>query len=279
MKKLVSLFVAVLLFAVAAVPFAMSASAEPATFVVSHYNDTAVEGACVVFTEEYTACTWWLHIAFTPVEGEENTYEVTQIVNGLSDGSGVPLAIPEGGFVYALNSGNNWGDLTQAAIDAGNLESQWWYGNYQADPEYYTTNFNNALTNSMIAVAQTWSVGDKFVITGIDLNGVELPVSSTDIMWYDEGFTCTSTYEPFADGSLLPEESEIPEEPSEEPSEEPEEEPDAESEPVANESNGEASSVPAEEDPSNNTWIYIAVAVAAVVVVVILVVVFTKKKK
>ena len=162
MKRIISVFAVALLLVMAFASFAVSA--EESTFHVTHYNDSAAEGACVIFTETYSGGGWWIHVAFAPVEGKENTYEIVEMVNGVSDGSGVPLEIPEGGFVYGLNTGNNWGDLTQAAIDAGNFESQWWYGNYQQDQEYYTTNFVNEATKAMITTTTSWVVGDVFVI-------------------------------------------------------------------------------------------------------------------
>lgn len=278
MKKLISLFVAALLLVVAVVPFALSASAEAAPFHVTHYNDSSAEGACVVFTESYSGGGWWCHIAFSPVEGKENTYEIVEIVNGLPDGSASALSIPEGGFVYALNSGNNWGDLTQAAIDAGTLESQWWYANYQQNEEYYTTNFQNASTNAMITTIGGWSVGDMFVINGLDLENLTMPTSTPDLKWYEEGYTCTATYDLAVDGDLLPSESE-PADDSSAPADD-KSEPADESVP-ANDASAPAAnnSGSAEEPASNNTWIFVAAAVAAVVVVVVVVLVVTKKKK
>ena len=74
-------------------------------FWVTHYNDGAVEGSGVIFTEADTAGGWWLHVAFAPVE---EGYQIVEISNGLSNGSGAKVAVPEGGFVWAANYGNNY---------------------------------------------------------------------------------------------------------------------------------------------------------------------------
>jgi hypothetical protein len=282
MKKIVSLMMVVMLLAVTAIPLSLFASAEAAPFNVTHFNNSEVEGACVIFTTSYSGCAWWAHVAFSPVDGEENMFEIVEIVNGLGDGGGTPLDIPEGGFVYALNSGNNWGDLTQAAIDAGNLESQWWYANYLQDEEYYTTNFQNTATQDMITAMGTWAVGDKFVFEGLNLDTLEVPTSTSDILWYEEGYTSTATYAPAVDSDLLPSESDPTDEST------PADESDTDDKSVADVSEPlETSEVPetSENDESssvNLVLVYVACGVAAViavVVVVVIVVIVIKKKK
>ncbi|MBO5401648.1 MAG: hypothetical protein J6A85_00575 [Clostridia bacterium] len=279
MKKLVSLMMVVMLLAVAVVPFSLSASAEATTFNVTHFNNSDVEGACVIFTTAYSGCTWWAHVAFAPVEGKENTYEIVEILNGLGDGSGAPLTIPEGGFVYGVNGGNNWADLAQAAIDAGNLESQWWYSAYQADQEYYTTNFQNAATQAMITALGSWAVGDMFVFEGLNLDTLEVPTSTPDINWYDEGYTSTATYAPATNSDILPPESTPADEsdPADESTPADESVPANESVPADTSASDDVSK--GDNEGGSNTWIYIAVAVVVVAVVAVVVVVVAKKKK
>ena len=212
MKKVVSLLVsvliAVLLTAFAVVP----ASAEEDVFWFSAYNDTMIEGAGVVFNKPFTDCTWWILVAFAPVEGADNAYEITAMVDGVADGSASPLDVPEGGFVYGLNTGNDWASIVEQAKAAGNLESQWWYSSYQNDPDYYSTNFVNDACNSMIATVRTWSVGDKFVITGIDFETNTPPTSTPDLAWYSDDYVCVATYSVYTGGTELPPESDIPDE-------------------------------------------------------------------
>ncbi len=174
-------------------------------FFVSHYNDTSAEGAGVIFTEAYSGAAWWCHVSFKPVEGKAGVYEVVEIANGLADGSGVPLAIPEGGFVYGVNSGNNWGDLVDQHTAAGTLEEQWWYASYQADPEYYTTNFaKNAAVLASIEIANSMTVGSKWYFQGVDLEGKTVPTSTPDKKWYTEGYVCTAKIGAYVDGAVLP---------------------------------------------------------------------------
>ena len=275
MKRIISVFAVALLLVAAFASFAVSA--EESTFHVTHYNDSGAEGACVVFTEAYSGGGWWIHVAFAPVEGKENTYEIVETVNGTGDGSAAPLEVPEGGFVYGLNTGNNWGDLTQAAIDAGNFESQWWYGNYQQDQEYYTTNFVNEATRAMIATATTWMVGDIFVINGLDLEGLTVPTSTPDTKWYDEGYVCTATYSAATDDSQLPAESD----PEAESTPADESKPADESVPAdtsapANNSADNSADAPAE---GGNTTLWIVLGVVGAVVVVAVIVIVSKKKK
>ena len=150
-------------------------SEEPAAtaqmFWVTHYNDGFQEGAGSIFTETDTAGGWWIHVAFKPVEGAENTYEITEITNGLADGSAATVALPEGGFVWAANYGNDYPTINPgdpSAID------------YTSDN---CTNFINYAT--------TWAVGDQFVIEGVDFENV--PTSTPDVKWYEAEYICTAT--------------------------------------------------------------------------------------
>ena len=83
---------------------------EAEMFWVTHFNDGSSEGAGAIFTETDTAGGWWIHVAFAPaqVEDLENVYEIVELTNGLSDGSATTVAVPEGGFVWAINTGNNY---------------------------------------------------------------------------------------------------------------------------------------------------------------------------
>ena len=137
---------------------------------LTHYNNGTVEGSGVVYNETDTAGGWWLHVAFKPVDGEDGVYEIAEITNGIADGSAAVVAVPEGGFVYALNTGNNY-------TSTGGI------------------NYTSTSCNNMIADAQTWKVGDKFTFTGIDLEDfTEVPTSTEGTDWYDPSYVCTATY-------------------------------------------------------------------------------------
>lgn len=111
MKKLIALILAALLVVPAV--FVVSASADSKAepnwkpFFLTHFNNSTVEGAGVIMTAAYGDAGWWIHAALAPVAGLENVYEVVSLSDGTPDGHGVAQAIPEGGFVYALNYGND----------------------------------------------------------------------------------------------------------------------------------------------------------------------------
>lgn len=148
-------------------------------FFVTHFNDGFSEGAGAIFTQEDTAGGWWIHVSFKPVEGKENGWEIVEIVSqGLADGTSTPLAIPEGGFVWASNYGNDWTTINPD------------------DPE--AINYVNETCTNAIQTALTWKVGDQFVINGLDLEGENVPTSTPDLKWYDANYVCTSTYAPLA---------------------------------------------------------------------------------
>lgn len=147
---------------------------------VTHYNTLANEGAGVILSSGYSGGNWWFHISFKPVEGQEGVYEVVDINDGLaSAGGGSPLEIPKGGFVYALNAGNDYpgtGDTSR--------------------PDYTT----KACSDSLEA-ARSWKKGDKLTFSGIDFeNFTEVPTTTPDVNWYEDGdydyreYVCTATF-------------------------------------------------------------------------------------
>ncbi|MBQ1254429.1 MAG: hypothetical protein IIX91_01455 [Clostridia bacterium] len=153
---------------------------EAKTFWLTHFGDASVEGAGSIFTQSYSGAAWWFHVAFVPVtvEGAENVYEIVAISNGLSEGSATPLDIPEGGFVWAINTGNNY-----PAINADG-----------SGIDYTSPN-----CSAMVADAQLWRVGDKIQLNGLDLEGLTVPTETADTMWYDDAYVCTATWAPIND--------------------------------------------------------------------------------
>ncbi len=152
---------------------------------LTHYNNNTVEGSGVVFTEAYTGAGWWYHVAFAPVEGSKNAYEIVAVSDGTPDGNGVAQALPEGGFVYCLNYGNNYGDV-----------------------DYTSENVNNMIAD----VKDNWKIGDKFVFKGIDFANKTVPTTTPDVEWYKDGeYVCTAqykVYEPAIDDVETDDESE-----------------------------------------------------------------------
>ena len=150
---------------------------------VSHFDNTTVEGAGVIFTDnaKNTNYAWRIHAVFAPIAGVENGYEVVDIINYLeasADKVTKTPVIPEGGFAYNLNYGNDYPSL--------NMDG----------PDYTSPNCNN-----MIADALTWKVGDKFVFEGLDLEGKTVPTSTPDTNWYDDAYVCTAKYAAYVPGA------------------------------------------------------------------------------
>lgn len=151
---------------------------EAETFWLTHYGDSTVEGAGSIFTASYSGAAWWLHVAFVPVEVEdlENVYEIVAISDGIEGGTATPLDIPEGGFVWAINVGNNYPELGMGDTD-----------------------YTSPGCNAMVASGRLWKVGDKIQFTGIDLEGLTVPTETPDTPWYDDAYVCTATWAPIND--------------------------------------------------------------------------------
>ena len=150
------------------------------TFWVTHFNNTGAEGAGSIFTQEYTGCGWWVHASFKPVEGLENVYELVEKSDGASNGTGTPLAIPEGGFVYAVNTGNNYIDINKDEHDV---------------------NFKNKGSSDSMSAIRALRIGDKVRFSGLNLETMRVPTTTEYIDYYSEGYVCTAQYEKYVDGS------------------------------------------------------------------------------
>lgn len=178
MKQSLSLLLMLCMLLSVIAPTAVIAepSAETEVFWLTHYNDGKVEGSGVIFTSEDTAGGWWLHVAFAPIDGVKNAYEIVEISNGVADGLASPVAVPEGGFVWASNYGNDYPSLGMGDTD---------YTNY---------NCTAAITRAF-----AWAVGDQFVIEGVDFETI--PTSTPETLWYDDAYVCTSTITPYGETS------------------------------------------------------------------------------
>ena len=148
---------------------------ETSMFWISHFNDGFVEGSGVIFPTTDAAGGWWLHVAFKPVEveGLENVYEIVEITNGLADGSAATVAVPEGGFVWAANTGNNYPAI---------------------NPDGSGIDYTSPHCSDAINAATLWMVGDKLQITGLDLEGMTIPTTTEGVNWYDDAYVCTATW-------------------------------------------------------------------------------------
>ena len=153
---------------------------EEFTFWVTHFNTITNEGSGAVMTGSYSGGAWNLHVAFAPCE-EDGVYEITAISDGTDKGAGKALTIPSGGFVYSLNQGNDWPSLY-----ASDPSAYSWYASY---PDY-----TSDACNEMLEQALEWSVGDRFVIKGIDLSKKTVPTTTSSLKWYDDAYVCSATY-------------------------------------------------------------------------------------
>lgn len=269
MKRFLALFTAILLVCLSLPVFAAAEEEKPLWLV--KYNDATIEGAGVVFTEKYEGAAWWFHAAFVPTD-VEGVWKITEICDGIEDsvvggaggGKAQPLAIPEGGFVYAINVGNDYPTL---------------YPN-EANTVDYTS---EACTACIQDIQANWKVGTLVKFTGIDFEGFTIPTTTPDIKYYDDGYKCTATYSIYtgtaneisgAESSEPAEDSSATDEPSSAAAE-------SSSDSSAQESAAESASDPsADSTDSGNTtpWLWIGIA-AAVVIAAVVVIFVTKKKK
>jgi len=156
-----------------------SSDTEQEPFWLTHYNNTDAEGAGAVMTSTYSGGAWNLHVAFSPVSGT-NAYIITAISDGTGDGNGRPLGIPNGGFVYTINTGNDW-----PTICAANPGAYPWATDL---PDYTSDSCTD-----MMERALDWKVGDTFVFSGLDLAGQKIPTSTASTKWYSTSYICTAT--------------------------------------------------------------------------------------
>ena len=162
---------------------APAATIEMKDFFISHYNDSYVEGAGVIFTEAYSGAAWWIHVSFKPVEGKTGVYEVVETSNGLADGSATALALPEGGFVYAANTGNDYPTIN---ADGSGID------------------YTNDAVNSAIEIVKTMTVGSQWVFEGLDLESRTVPTTTPDTKWYDDCYVCTAKVGAYVEGAVIP---------------------------------------------------------------------------
>lgn len=279
MKKFITFALVAVLLCAALCTSAFAA--EEKVFWVSHFNDTTAEGAGVIFTETPTeGCQWWVIFAFAPT-GTENVYEVTAVVDGTADGTAVPMETPEGGFLYGLNTGNDWPSVLAGAGATGDGATGQWFDNadYAAKPNYVNDNNNAAMADAKA----TFAVGTKIEITGVDFDTLELPTSTSDKMWYEAGYVCTATYKLFeGEAGDAPATSETESEAESEaetsaPAATESKEDTSKTESKADASVADSSDAPAEDGGLSPVVIAI-IAVAVLAVVAAVVVVILKKK-
>lgn len=159
------------------------------TFFVTEFNPEAErEGAGHVYTAVDGGGGWSHHIAFAPVEDNPDFYEVVAVSNGAL-GQGTALSVPEGGFVYAINAGNNWPELM--ADKKGDGASGAWYDD---ETHLHMPNMNTDYAKAAFEFAGAVSVGEIYYIEGLDFETEEAPTSTPDKDYWDPDYEVTSKY-------------------------------------------------------------------------------------
>jgi len=158
------------------------------TLFVCAYNETEAEGAGIVYTVQDGGGTWSHHIAFSPVEDNPGFYEVVEVSYG-SSGEGKAVAVPAGGFVYAINAGNNWPELMKDK--AGDGKSGAWYDDMD---HLNKPNMNTAYAAAAFDFGGSVAVGEIYYIEGVDLETEEIPTSTPDKDYWDPDYVCTAKY-------------------------------------------------------------------------------------
>ncbi len=242
-------------------------SSEP--FFLSHFNEVMAEGASVFMTRAYgkvagdlSNAEWWTHIAFAPVEGQEGMYVVTEIsTSGLADGLATPITVPEGGFVWIANYGNDYITAGTGQID-----------------------YTNAAVNAAIDLAKSLEVGRVVCFENIDFEGEDVHNINGKIPYYNEDYVYNSMiYLMKTDDEILQGDESSEDVSSEEPSVAPEssdvEDPSEDESSVSPESKDESSNAPVANDQSGSFPWWIIIAVVAVIAVAAVVFIIIKKKK
>ncbi len=182
MKRLLAVILAVLFVLPCFGAFSVSAAPnEWKSIWVTHFNTSSGEGAGAIITKQdaniINAWAWRIIVVFAPVEDIPGVYEVRGIYDHLDKGQENATvteafnnsAIPDGGFIYTLNYGN---DYTASGGE-----------------NFINTNCSNAIED-----VKTWKVGDLFEFTHLNLESLAVPTITPKTNWYDSSYVCTSKY-------------------------------------------------------------------------------------
>ncbi|GEM_PF-1344530 len=237
-------------------------------FFVMGYDVEECDGCGIVYTVADTASGWSSHYAFTP--NDDGTFTLTGTSIGIGSGAGVALSVPEGGFVYVLNQGNNWPDLMKDKKGDG-ASGEW----YDDETHLALPNYTSAAVLEAIANANLWKVGNIFEFDGLDLEDKEL-IDENDVQYYEDSYVCSLKVR-----LLTPY---VEEDSEDESAAESEAESAAESQPETSKTESkEDSKAEQSADTKDNAagfpvWAIIVIAVAVVAIIVVVVIVVKKKK-
>jgi hypothetical protein len=97
-------------------------------FWVTHFNEQQ-EGAGYIYTIDPNTISnvnwaWNLWVAFKPVLNVPNAYEITEIYNYLTGATVTAKpTMPEGGFIYGLNLGNDYTSSGGVKYNSGHVSN------------------------------------------------------------------------------------------------------------------------------------------------------------
>lgn len=151
--------------------------------VITHINETAsYEGAGIIYTKSsdgtltpYGTFDWWYSVSFEWSDSD-GCYVVSAVNTATGTAKGTTV-IPENGFVYCINTGNNWPELyAQDPVT---------YASYADAPDYTSPHANDSF-----AYVANLKIGDKAYLYGTDpVNNV---ISNNGALWYSDDFTSNS---------------------------------------------------------------------------------------
>jgi len=160
------------------------------TFFVAAIDPEAIgEGQGIVYVNTYDiSSSWSHHVAFAPVEGYEGFFEVAE-VSYCNGGTAQPLTVPDGGFVYTIDEGNNWPELMKDK--KGDGASGAWYDD---ETHLHMPNMNTVFAQNAFSFAGSVQVGEIYYFEGLDLDTLEIPTSTPDKDYWESDYVCTAKY-------------------------------------------------------------------------------------
>ena len=158
---------------------------EKLPFWVTHIDpETHLEGTGEIYTETDPTGAWCYHLAFEPVKGKKTVFKLVEKTSNGEDAAA--LEVPEGGFVYAINQGNNWPALM--ADKKGDGASGAWYDD---ETHLNMPNYNTENVLATWAIIPGLEVGEVYTFENLDLEGKTIPTSTPDKDYWDPEYVCT----------------------------------------------------------------------------------------
>ncbi len=147
--------------------------------VVTHMNyDATAEGIAAIYTPAQCKTlgdkgnfAWWT-VVVCEWDSDAKVYTVKS-VNAKMNSDKSNTVVPENGFVYAANVGNNWPQLVK--------DDSATYGQYADKP-----NYTSERVTSSINLAAELAAGDKVYLYGCDV--LNATASTNGKLWYEDGY-------------------------------------------------------------------------------------------